>query len=80
MTRGGAPQTGPGGCIPWDDFAEWLRRMDVHVKAADYAANHIDAKGGELRPLWTSLDSLKENIAAAGVACGVDLTSQEVSQ
>jgi hypothetical protein len=29
--------------IPWADFAEWLRRVDIHLKAADIASNEIDA-------------------------------------
>lgn len=71
--RQAATNLGPGGCVPWDDFAEWLRRVDIHLKAADYAATQIDANATELRPLWTSLDSLKENVAAAAVVCNVDL-------
>jgi hypothetical protein len=71
---------GPGGCIPWDDFAEWLKRVDVHLKAANYAALHVERKAIELRPLWASLDALRSEVAAASVVCNVPLGPKDPNQ
>lgn len=62
---------GPGGCVPWDDFAIWIRRVDIHLRAANEAANQLDSPAPMIRPLWATLDTLREEIDAAMVVNGV---------
>lgn len=62
---------GPGGCVPWDDFAIWLRRVDVTLATANNAANQLDTPAAMARPLWTALEQLRSDVDAAMVVCKV---------
>lgn len=56
------PNIGPGGCVPWDHIAEWMQRVDIHMRAADAAANIDGATASDLRPLWTVLGTLRDEL------------------
>lgn len=63
---------GPGGCVSWDDFAEWLRRVDVHVTALKSAAFDLEPLNVSAGPLLNVIDTLRVEVDAAMVVCKVE--------